>query len=469
MSERILVVLLAGREVGRVRRDRRGRLNFVYAESWRTFQGAYPLSLSMPLASSEHGHDRIDAFMWGLLPDNRQILDGWAKRFHVSPRNAFSLIAEVGEDCAGAVQLVRAERLEAVTESGAIEVEWLDEADVEERLRALRADRSAWRNPRDSGQFSLAGAQAKTALLLEGGRWGVPSGRTPTTHILKPPMGDLDGSVENEHLCLALAREVGLPTASSEIVHFGDEVAIVIERYDRVRTRDLAAAAASESATLAASVDSSEDAKKGVEAASRAASLGDLAERLPVLRIHQEDLCQALAVHPRNKYQNEGGPSPEQIVDLLRTHSSRSMEDVATFVDALAFNWLIAGTDAHAKNYSLLHGGGRVRLAPLYDIISALPYDELDYERLKLAMKIGSAYRIGDIGLHRWRSFAVSLRLDPGEVVARISEIATRLTDRVDVVRSALTRQGLSHPMTDRLASLLKQRSEKCLDLLQGR
>src|SRR5205814_10488677 len=117
-------------------------------------------------------------------------------------------------------------------------VQWLESGDIAGRLRALRADQSAWRQPGDSGQFSLAGAQPKTALLFENGRWGIPSGRTPTTHILKPPMLDLDGHVENEHLCLSLARELQLPAAASDVHRFDGELAIVIDRYDRLRTRE---------------------------------------------------------------------------------------------------------------------------------------------------------------------------------------------------------------------------------------
>lgn len=227
------------------------------------------------------------------------------------------------------------ERLEAIRSGKEDKVEWLDEAELAKRLQALREDHAAWRLPRDTGQFSLAGAQPKTALLLQNDRWGIPSGRIPTTHILKPPTGHFDGHAENEHICLMLARNLGLPAAQSKVRRFKDEVAIVVERYDRQQ--------------------------KGND----------------IIRVHQEDTCQALGIMPTKKYQNEGGPSATNIIDLLRTYSTDRDTDLDTFVTALGFNWLIAGTDAHAKNYSLLLSGPDVRLAPLYDIASILPYESI--------------------------------------------------------------------------------------------
>jgi serine/threonine-protein kinase HipA len=166
-----LVALLDGRETGRVVQDNRGRLSFTYNEAWRAAADTYPLSISMPLALAEHGHAKIDPFLWELLPDNEMVLDHWARKFHVSARNAFGLIACVGEDCAGAAQFVRPERLEAILGEASPPIDWLDEAAIAQRLRALREDHSAWRIPRDTGQFSLAGAQPKTALLFENNRW----------------------------------------------------------------------------------------------------------------------------------------------------------------------------------------------------------------------------------------------------------------------------------------------------------
>jgi serine/threonine-protein kinase HipA len=380
----------------------------------------------MPLAAAEHGHDVIEAFLWGLLPDNDRVLDRWARRFQVSARNAFALLSHVGEDCAGAVQFVSPERIDALTNKEPEPVVWLSEDELAERLRTLREDHAAWRAPRDTGQFSLAGAQPKTALLHENGRWGIPSGRTPTTHILKPPTGEFDGHAENEHFCLKLARRLGLPTASTQVMRFGNEVAIVIERYDR-RRQD-----------------------------------GE------IHRVHQEDMCQALAVPPIRKYENEGGPGAVEIVDLLRAASSARVDDVATFVDALVFNWLIAGTDAHAKNYSVLIGaGGRARLAPLYDIASALPYDDMDQRALKLAMRVGGEYRLRDISVRDWRRLADRLRLPADGVLSRIEDLAAQLLEAAAAVREEIAREGLTHDVIDRLTERTVIRAVECARLVE--
>lgn len=479
MSAKELVALIDGVEAGRVRCDASGRLRFRYAEAWRQREDALHLSLSMPPADPEHKHARIHAYLWGLLPDNELVLERWGRRFHVSPRNAFALLGHVGEECAGAVQFVPAERLADLQGAGPPDVAWLDESQVADRLRALREDQGAWRSPRDTGQFSLAGAQPKTALLVQDGRFGVPAGRTPTTHILKPPQRDLPGHVENEHMCLALARALGLAAARAEVRRFGAEVAIVVERYDRVSTRDLAASEAARAASLAAAAAA--DAAAGdagatahaaataAEAASRARSLEQLAGTRPILRLHQEDLCQALGVHPTLKYENEGGPSAARIVQLLRAHSSSPERDVSAFVDALILNWLIAGTDGHAKNYSLLHAtGGRVRLAPLYDLASALPYPDLDARRLRLAMRVGSTYRVADIGARQWAACAKGLDLDPDAVIGRARLLAGQIPDRLRDIEERAVSDGLEAGIVRRLSGLLHEHVRQCLESLRA-
>ncbi|UGY17062.1 type II toxin-antitoxin system HipA family toxin [Bradyrhizobium septentrionale] len=422
-----LVALLDGREVGRVHNDARGRLTFVYDSDWRQTRGAYPISLSMPLAAEEHGPAAVQAFLWGLLPDNERVLDRWAKKFQVSARNVFALISHVGEDCAGAIQFVTRDRLEELRSGTNDKVEWLDETAVAKRLQALREDHAAWRLPRDTGQFSLAGAQPKTALLLQKGRWGIPSGRIPTTHILKPPTGHFDGHAENEHICLNLARNLGLPVAGTKVVRFEKEIAIVVERYDRQFSGN------------------------------------------DVIRVHQEDACQARGIMPTKKYQSEGGPSAADIIELLRTYSTDSVDDLDTFIDALGLNWLIGGTDAHAKNYSLLLASGpTVRLAPLYDVASILPYDDVDLQKMKLAMKVGGEYRLAQIGAREWQKFARETRFDAEKVIAGLNSLAELLPDNVSDVCAAAQAEGLDNAIIERLSAKLIERAKDCQRLLKG-
>lgn len=481
-----LVALMDGREAGVVRFES-NRLSFTYADSWREAPGAYPISLSMPLAAKEHSHASIEPFLWGLLPGNEFILARWAQHFQVSPRNVFALISRVGEDCAGAVQFVSRERQSELEEQSTLpEPDWLSEADVARRLRLLKQDASAWRTTGDTGQFSLAGAQPKTALLLEDNRWGVPSGRMPTTHILKPPTEGFDWHAENEHLCLCLARALGLPAAKSEVQRFEDVVCIVVTRYDRVRMKDPAAAQAARAASKAAeaamfAASSGLDAARlvatstsdAVTAAASAEAISKYAGTTPIFRAHQEDFCQALRVHPSKKYQNEGGPGPRDIVGLLRNHTKpivsknrapdyEEEEDLDTFLSALIFNWLIGGTDAHAKNYSILIGGnGLVRLAPLYDIASIFAYPGIDPHKAKLAMKIGNEYRLTRIGFAEWSTLAAELKLDAPALTDRIRNMASRLEIQISLEVDAARKSGLNHSVLGRLESEIVERAKK--------
>jgi serine/threonine-protein kinase HipA len=324
------------------------------------------------------------------------------------------------------VQFVRSERLDTVLGHQHFEIEWLDEAAIARRLRTLREDHSAWRIQGDTGQFSLAGAQPKTAFLFENGRWGVPSGRVPTTHIFKPPTEQFDGHAENEHFCLELARSLGLPVVDSRILHFKDEIAIVVERYDRIRMAS------------------------------------------GLRRVHQEDICQALAIPPTRKYQNEGGPGIREIVELIRTFSGNPVEDVATFMDSIVFNWVIVGTDAHAKNYALLIGaGGRVRLAPLYDLASALPYDQIDINCAKLSMRIGGEYRFRNIQTRHWRKMAEEIRLDSENMLQRLNRLTDELPDHAADIAKRMRKEGLHHSLIPRLAKMLTVRVMACRKMFQ--
>ena len=427
MSE-TLTVIADRRIMGEVRRDDRNRLAFAYEDGWRSWKGCYPLSLQMPLGVTEYGQADVEPWLWGLLPDNVDVLRQWGRRFHVSHRNAFGLLSAVGEDCPGAVQLVRPDRVDAILGDDGEQVVWLTEAEVADRIRALILNRAAWRLEHDTGQFSLAGAQAKTALLFDGQRWGVPSGPTPTTHILKPPIEGFEGYAENEHICLELARELGLPAALSKVLSFEGEKVFVAERYDR-------------------------------------ANIGGA-----IRRLHQEDLCQALGLLPERKYQNEGGPGCEELCEVLWTHSRDPAADVRIFARAVMLNWLIGGTDAHAKNYSMLIGPqGSSRLAPLYDVASILPYDRYHLKRLKLSTKIGGKYRIQDVRARHWARFAEEVNLPPAEVTDMGVRMAERLPDATNKVVDEARASGLDHPILTRMVERFGAHARYCTHVLEGR
>src|SRR6266511_288505 len=291
-------------------------------------------------------------------------------------------------------------------------------------------DPTAW-HTFDTGQFSLAGAQAKTALHQDPAtrRWGEPQGATPTTHILKPAVTGLDEHDLNEHLCLRAADLLGLPAASSYVGRFGSERVIVVERYDRLRHPD-----------------------------------GTLT------RIHQEDMCQALGRPPTSKYQNEGGPTPEQIITVLRENvfpASAATEAVNRFVDALAYNWIIGGTDAHAKNYSVLLSRFQVRLARLYDVASTLPYDDMYVPKLRMAMKIGGEYGLDAVHGRHWRRFAQANQLDPDETVARLDDLATRTPDAFTASAEDEAVQALKSQLPSRLTDRVAARAAQCRKKLE--
>ena len=293
----------------------------------------------------------------------------------------------------------------------------------------------------------------------------------PTTHILKPPTDEFDGFAENEHFCLQLAAALGLTSARSTVQAFGGATAIVVERYDRRKVTDI----------VADRLKAAEAVDKHAEAATAAANAG-VADRLrrqaasireqgraltktspvPVLRVHQEDFCQALSILPMKKYQSEGGPGPTEIIAHLRAHAADpkdSARDVLRFVDAQVFNWLIGGTDAHGKNYSILMGArGRVRLAPLYDIASILAYRDHDPRKVNLAMKIGDEYRLSKITGSEWLKFADTNKLERDLILERIRFLGAALPDALSDTIARMRSQKLDHQILKVLEEVLPAR-----------
>lgn len=416
---RVLAVSMEGRPAGEITREAGGRLRLRYAERY----AGTPLSVSMPVEIGTHSDALIRPWLEGLLPDNEAVLARWAREFRVGTSALALLGSPVGEECAGAVQFTSPERA-ATGRPGTVGLRRLHEREIAARLRALKRDQSSWLGEGDSGRFSLAGAQGKFALHRDEGGWGIPDGALPTTHILKPAIpGHADHEI-NEHLCLAAARRLGLLAARSEVAEFEDQRAIVVERYDR-------------------------------------ATVGG-----HLLRIHQEDLCQALSVPPSGKYEADGGPGARSIIDLIARVMSPpdARVSIHRFTDALILNWFIAGTDAHAKNYGLLLRGGDVKMAPLYDLASALPYREHE-SRLKLAMKLGRDY--GAWPRHDpWPYAARSCGLGADALRARVLDLGGRIPDALSDAAADPAIRRLGSPLPAVLVGRVADRVRRCLAVM---
>ncbi len=362
-----------------------GEHRFQYADSWPTSPAARPLSLSLPLTPDNvpHRGDVVLNFFDNLLPDSDTIRRRLRDKFSTGGTDTFALLAAVGRDCVGAVQLLPPDKEPIGFDQ--IEATPLDEAGVEHAINtAVTGGRVLGMQEPDDFRISIAGAQEKTALLWHAGQWMRPLGGTPTTHIFKLPLGlvgnvraDMSDSVENEWLCARLLGALGMPVADCEPATFGKRKVLVVERFDRALQSPQTG-----NAWLA---------------------------RLP-----QEDFCQALGVSGAQKYEAEGGPGIRAILRQLDT-SSRAAADKLVFVKAQLAFWLMAATDGHAKNFSIfLERGGGYRMTPLYDVLSVWPIigtgaNQLSPRRAKLAMALrgkNTHYHLHEIHTRHWQTLA---------------------------------------------------------------
>jgi serine/threonine-protein kinase HipA len=327
------------------------------------------------------------------------------------------------------MQYVRPARVHALTRRTGGSISWLTEASLAVRIRALATPGAPGRLEGDAGYFSLAGQQPKSALAYDEtkDRWGVPDGREPTTIIIKPSIGGDLRYVVAEHLSLALANTLGLSAAESFIVRAEDQIALAVVRYDRQFTPG------------------------------------------GWVRVHQEDVCQALGISPQLKYEKGGGPGIAAIVRLLQTYSAAPEIDIWRFLDAIALNWTLIGTDAHARNYSLLiGGGGSARLAPLYDVASVLDIAEsARLHTVNLAMQIGGNFTATKIRRAQWMQLALDLGRDPSELRLRVESLVRRVPDAIAVVAENARKD---HTLPDRSIDALEQkitdRANRCLRVL---
>ncbi|WP_418275748.1 HipA domain-containing protein [Isoptericola jiangsuensis] len=372
-----LAVLLEGRHVANLRRTRSGRLRLDYLDEARE-PSATPLSLSLPTSEPTHRGDAVERFVRGLIPDHPGALRAIARRHGVDADDVLQVLSAIGKDCAGAVQFCPEDEIdETIERAGTLEE--CTTIDIEMRLAEMDTDENtAWTMAGE--HWSLGGTQQKIALPREPDGWYVAQGAAATTHIIKPGIRRMAAQALLEHVSMRAARLLGVDVADTEFTSFKSEDAIVVTRFDRRRRTD------------------------GT-----------------VERLHQEDLCQALG--NVEKYEEFGGPSPIEIVALLRdaaATAATARRNVDRFVDGLVFNTVVAAPDAHARNYAVLLKGDDVRLAPLYDVASGLAYEMRPGSRRALSMSVGGTFDADSITAGHWAEFAESARLDTEELLERV-------------------------------------------------
>lgn len=416
---RVLNVWLLGHLVGELALVD-GRLNFRYAPAWLASDQGRPLSHALPLRAEAFDDKATRPFFAGLLPEGEP-RKGVALALHVSRQNDFGLLHGIGGECAGAVTLL-APGEQSDTAPTPPSIRWLDDQALLTVLAELP------RRPMLAGdeglRLSLAGAQDKLPVVFNEGRIGLPLRNTPSSHILKPAIAAVEGSVFNEGFCLALAARLKLPTAKAAIRQVAGTSYLLVERYDRQRLAD-----------------------------------GTLQ------RLHQEDFCQALGVVPEHKYQNEGGPDLAQCFALLRQATRPSAPQVLRLLDGVVFNALIGNHDAHGKNFSLLYTPGGTVLAPLYDALSTAVYPHLTE---KMAMKIGSRYKFSELQARHWEQFAQGAQLSPAQVKKRILDLAQQLPDQAQALHIEFTAAGHGHPVLAEITALIERRCRLTVERLRN-
>ena len=393
------------RLVGQLLKAPGGAIEFRYDPMWLDRSAAFPVSLSLPLREEPWRGEPVAAVFENLLPDSEALRRRVAGKVGAAGSDAYSLLAAIGRDCVGALQFIAGDAAGPDAATG-ISGEPIDEEAVERLLKSLRqAPLGLSRD--DDFRISVAGAQEKTALLQVEGQWLKPHGTTPTTHLFKTQIGrlpngiDLSDSVENEFYCLKLLEHLGLPVNHAEIMTFGQTRALVIERFDRVW----------------------HDGR--------------------LIRLPQEDCCQALSVPPARKYQSEGGPGMLDIANLLKGSDSPADDHRILFQAQLAF-WLLGATDGHAKNFSLfLYPGGGYALTPLYDVLSAQPSLDarrIERKQMKLAMSVGNSrhYRLDEILPRHFLQTAEKAALSKPLVRDAIEAIASRMDEALASLEASL-------------------------------
>ncbi|RZF29708.1 type II toxin-antitoxin system HipA family toxin [Paraburkholderia sp. UYCP14C] len=402
-----------GLRVGAWETTRSGE-RLTYVDEWTDDPQGRPLSLSLPFTPGNQPYrgQIVADYFDNLLPDSEPIRRRIAARYRTGSAAPFALLTALGRDCVGALQLLPPD--EEPNDLTSIHGRELSTGDIAALLRGTTSGAPLGQHdPLEDLRLSIAGAQEKTALLRHRNRWLLPEGSTPTTHIFKLPLGlvgnmraDMRTSVENEWLCSQIVAAYGLPVAHCEIARFDEQKVLIVERFDRRLSSD---------ATW-------------------------------IVRLPQEDMCQATGTSALRKYESDGGPGIEAIMEIL-AGSSRATTDRRNFFATQLVFWLLAATDGHAKNFSIAHlPGNRYESTPLYDVLSAHPIigggaGRLAPQKVKLAMAVRGKnvhYLLNQIQRRHWAAEGQRVGLSAADIDTLIDELTGQTETVIDTVASRL-------------------------------
>lgn len=409
----VLNVFLQDRLVGKLM-SARAVLSFQYDPKYLKSSKAQKLSIALPLRNEPFDHTTTSAFFSGLLPD--EIVRVRLARFlGLSAKNTFALLKAIGGECAGAVSL------HTENEVAKLKVEenyrLLDEIETNEMLQSL--DKRPFLAGEHGVRISGAGAQNKLMIAFVNGQIAIPLGNTASTHIIKPAIKGLEDSVFNEFFCMTLAKNIGLPVPSVHIIKIGEQRYYVVERYDRVENKTR-----------------------------------------HVLRLHQEDFCQALHLPPDMKYESEGGPSLVQCFELLDQRIKQGLmagRNKLSLLHAVIYNFLIGNGDAHGKNFSLLYENESESLAPLYDLLSTEVY--FGKHKTKMAMKIVGKYKFKDVQHRHWVQFAELIGMRSDFVIRQLNLVQEKVVRHADSLIKQLNKsEDLQSDIYQEIISIINSR-----------
>lgn len=404
---------------------KKGRMSFKYDQEWLSIKGSRAISLSLPMQESEIANDAVHAYFDNLLPDADAIRKHMVDRLGAESVNPFDLLSKVGKDCVGALSFTSEPSL---CEIPPMSLMPLSETEVAQAIREARFEKMLGMNSDDDFRISLAGAQEKTALTKWKGLWSRPQDSTPTTHIFKPPifhhesMGiNLSSSVDNEWFCQTFMQNLKMNVAKCEIAKFEDQKVLIVERFDR------------------------------------------RLEPNNIIRLPQEDLCQALGKVSGSKYEEKGGPGSQQIMALL-SGSRNAYEDRLEFLKVQIVFWLLAAIDGHGKNFSIALNQNGYQLTPFYDVLSAYPYfgqGNIQPQKIKMAMKVHSKnkhYKWNDIMPRHWPEHAK--RQGIGEEHAL--SILTYLHENIESALNSTLEQASEH-FDMKIGEVISERTLNCV------